>query len=528
MKTHALRTPGAADRLSYLWLALAFVLSLFALNGTWDIALAAWLYPLFLLRFVRTKRPAIAIPGAFLVNVGATGIYFHQVGFPLSLISLVEIVILASFPTLPYLIDRLVSPSIRGLVSTLIFPLSFVAADYLKSLASPFGGIGSLAYTQYGNLPLLQLLSVTGISGIVFLLTWFGSVINWAWEQHFTWPRIRKGILLYSILLALVLFGGGARLAFFQPQAQTVRVAGISFSQAVDTQAFKSAGNTLTASMSGKATQADLETIRRAFAMIDNDLLARSQREASAGAKIVAWPECGAEILQEDKPTLLAQATQLAQKTHIYLDMGLCVLSRQAPHVQDQAILIDPQGQVLWTYNKARPVPGLDPLVPGDGVVPTVNTTYGRISNVICFDGDFPYLSRQAGQAQADLMLIPSNDWRAIDPWHTQDITFRAIENGFSLVRQTSHGLAIAVDYDGRVLASSDYFATGEQVMIASVPVKGVQTIYALVGDLFAQLCMVALLILVAFALAQSYRQRTGRNTVADETAPVPEPHLVG
>jgi len=528
MKTHALRTPGAADRLSYLWLALAFVLSLFALNGTWDIALAAWLYPLFLLRFVRTQRPAIAITGAFLVNVGATGIYFHQVGFSLSLISLVEIVILASFPTLPYLIDRLVSPRIRGLVGTLIFPLSFVAADYLKLLVSPFGGIGSLAYTQYGNLPLLQLVSVTGISGIVFLLTWFGSVINWAWEQHFTWPRIRKGILLYSSLLALVLSAGGARLAFFPPQAQTVRVAGISASQTLETQAALQTGKATTAFLAGKATQADLDTLRTAFIMIDNDLLARSQREASAGAKIVAWPECGAEILQEDKPALLAQAAQLAQKMHIYLDMGLCVATRQAPHVQDQAILIDPQGQVLWTYNKARPVPGLDPLVPGDGVVPTVNTTYGRISNVICFDGDFPYLSRQAGQAQADLMLIPSNDWRAIDPWHTQDITFRAIENGFSLVRQTSHGLAIAVDYDGRVLASSDYFATGEQVMIASVPVKGVQTIYALVGDLFAQLCMVALLILVAFALAQSYRQRTGRNTVADETAPVPEPHLVG
>ncbi len=226
-----------ADRLSYLWLALAFVLSLFALNGTWDIALAAWLYPLFLLRFVRTQRPAIAITGAFLVNVGATGIYFHQVGFSLSLISLVEIVILASFPTLPYLIDRLVSPRIRGLVGTLIFPLSFVAADYLKLLVSPFGGIGSLAYTQYGNLPLLQLVSVTGISGIVFLLTWFGSVINWAWEQHFTWPRIRKGILLYSSLLALVLSAGGARLAFFPPQAQTVRVAGISASQTLETQA---------------------------------------------------------------------------------------------------------------------------------------------------------------------------------------------------------------------------------------------------------------------------------------------------
>jgi len=369
---------------------------------------------------------------------------------------------------------------------------------------------------------------VTGISGIVFLLTWFGSVINWAWEQHFTWPRIRRGILLYSSLLALVLFAGGARLAFFPPRAQTVRVAGISASQTIKTWAAQQMDNVATAFLAGKATQADLDTLHTAFTMIDNDLLARSQREASAGAKIVVWPECGAEILQEDKPVLLMQATQLAQKMHIYLDMGLCVATEQAPHVQDQAILIDPQGQVLWTYNKARPVPGLDNLVPGDGKVPTVETPYGRISNVICFDGDFPYLSRQAGQARADLMLIPSNDWRAIDPWHTQDITFRAIENGFSLVRQTSNGLSMAVDYEGRVLASSDYFTTGEQVMIASVPVNGVQTIYALVGDLFAQLCTVALLILVAFALVQSYRRRASRNTVADETASAPEPHLVG
>jgi apolipoprotein N-acyltransferase len=221
-------------------------------------------------------------------------------------------------------------------------------------------------------------------------------------------------------------------------------------------------------------------------------------------------------------------AAALARNSHIYLDMGLCVLTGQATHMRDQAILVDPQGQVIWSYDKARPVPGLDPLVPGDGKVPTVNTPYGRISNVICFDGDFPYLSRQAGQAHTDLMLIPSNDWQQIDPWHTQDITFRAIENGFSLVRQTSNGLAIAVDYDGHVLASSDYFATGDQVMIASVPTQGTQTIYALVGDLFAQLCIAGLLTLIGFALVRSRRQHATRNPVVDNTSPTPEPSLVG
>ena len=44
------------DRLSYLWLAVAAALFLFT-GGLWIIPLAAWLTPLFLLRFVRTQRP---------------------------------------------------------------------------------------------------------------------------------------------------------------------------------------------------------------------------------------------------------------------------------------------------------------------------------------------------------------------------------------------------------------------------------------------------------------------------------------
>ena len=42
------------DRLSYLWLALGIVLIAFA-TVRWTIPLAAWLYPIFLLRFVRTQ-----------------------------------------------------------------------------------------------------------------------------------------------------------------------------------------------------------------------------------------------------------------------------------------------------------------------------------------------------------------------------------------------------------------------------------------------------------------------------------------
>jgi len=32
------------------------------------------------------------------------------------------------------------------------------------------------------------------------------------------------------------------------------------------------------------------------------------------------------------------------------------------------------------------------------------------------------------------MMLDPSKDWLAIDPWHTQMSSFRAIEQGFNLI----------------------------------------------------------------------------------------------
>src|SRR4029450_2268755 len=61
-------------------------------------------------------------------------------------------------------------------------------------------------------------------------------------------------------------------------------------------------------------------------------------------------------------------------------------------------------------------------------------------------------------------------------------------------VRQDTNGLAQIVDYYGAVLASSDYFSSDPQTIVEYVPTRGVRTIYATVGDVFAWLCVAALL----------------------------------
>ena len=115
--------------------------------------------------------------------------------------------------------------------------------------------------------------------------------------------------------------------------------------------------------LSGKATQADRALARSAFTTLDDDLFARSQQEARAGAKIVVWPETsptGASILQEDEPALIQRAGALAKQEGIYLDMGLAVFlpgSGKPPFLKDEAVLLDPTGNVVWTYEKTHLAP---------------------------------------------------------------------------------------------------------------------------------------------------------------------------
>src|ERR1700694_1554262 len=66
------------DRLSYLWLAIAAALFVFA-GFQWVIPLAAWLAPLFLLRFVRTQRPLPGFLLAWLVRFAVAAVVLQGI-----------------------------------------------------------------------------------------------------------------------------------------------------------------------------------------------------------------------------------------------------------------------------------------------------------------------------------------------------------------------------------------------------------------------------------------------------------------
>jgi len=112
MSKESARTYPISDRWSYLWLAIGTLLSLFY-SGKWTIPLAAWLIPVFMIRFVRTQKVFRGIMlvwlGTYVTTVvGWWGLMPGALPIPVTLVIL-AISTLTLFG-LSYLADRLLAP----------------------------------------------------------------------------------------------------------------------------------------------------------------------------------------------------------------------------------------------------------------------------------------------------------------------------------------------------------------------------------------------------------------------------------
>lgn len=141
---------------------------------------------------------------------------------------------------------------------------------------------------------------------------------------------------------------------------------------------------------------------------------------AAGGAGIVVLPELAnsgyvfadateARSLAEpsDGPTVTGWA-ELARRLDVVIVGGFCELDPDGL-VRNSAVVVDPSGTRalyrkahLWDREKLV-------FIPGDAPPPVVDTGYGRIAVMICYDLEFPEWVRLAALGGADLLCAPVN-----------------------------------------------------------------------------------------------------------------------
>lgn len=479
---------ASASSWRWLWLAIGLVAALLATGGRWDVSLAAWVAPVLLLRFSRTSRPAIATAGVIAVSALQIAGYMVETAAPFNATTTALCLALGAVFALPYLLDRLLGGRLNDPGRVFLLPAAAALTEFAVASLLPVGAsIGVRAITQSENLALTQIVSLLGPYAIGFLIALAATVANHIWQHASRRALIGYGGAFAALMLAVMGFGE-ARLTYAsaRPPGATVKVAGVVPARALRQPAW--AGVSMAAYPPSAAALAAMATpqMRAADSVVQDALLAATRAAAAAGAKIILWSETAAPVLEADKGPFLQRVQRLARETGVYVDAAIGV-----PYARNETFLIGPDGRQIWHYRKNHPVPGMEPVAPFSNPAPVAPTPFGRLTNVICYDGDFPALTRVV----ADIMLLPGWDWPEEGYNHTMKAArLRAIENGYSLVRTDYWGLSGVFDPFGRVLGMQDTVPGKDYTMIVDVPVKGVTTPYRLTGDLFAWLCLLATL----------------------------------
>ena len=150
--------------------------------------------------------------------------------------------------------------------------------------------------------------------------------------------------------------------------------------------------------------------------------LAAIEEAAAGGAEVVVLPElvssgymfdsreeaAAAAITPEDP--LIARWCELSARHRLIIAAGFCETG--GPY--NSAVLID-HGELRAVYRKLH-LWDREKLwfTPGDALPPVLDTRVGRVSLMICYDLEFPELTRTVALAGAELLLVPTN-WPLMD-----------------------------------------------------------------------------------------------------------------
>lgn len=433
-----------------------------SLHPWWPMA---WVAPIPLLMAAfsaaRGETLILAAVAALVGNISITSYYLEVAGPPVTIV----ITILRG------VMMMITITAVRAAVvrwghwlSVFVYPALSAGIDTLAATISRHGTAGSIAYSQMNVLPVIQIASIAGTSGIVFVVSVFASAIAVAGYRRRDIAEYRFAYALSAIIVVGALGYGSARLAL-APQAPTLPVGLAVIDTAINPHA-GALGDELWVKY-GEAVAA----------------------LAQQGAKVVVLPEKIAAFDAAAAGQMRDMLANVARTNRSYLVVGVTIL--KPDHKENRAWLFTPDGQLAADYSKQHLVPGFeDAFVPGSEEA--VRTIAGdRMGVAVCKDMDFSRLGRDYASLRVRMMLVPAWDFGRDDWQHSRMSMLRGVEGGFTIARAARGGLLTVSDRYGRILGQAQSSTTPYAGIVVNAALgPGRETPYARFGDVFGWMAL--------------------------------------
>jgi apolipoprotein N-acyltransferase len=385
-----------------------------------------------------------------------------------------------------------------------------------------------LGYSQIDNFLLTSLAPYTGVYGITFVLMAGNALIAWGFLA--STPKRRTVLLISGFLAVLVLQNGD----HFAPNAAPTSAIAVLLQQNLNVNQDNSwPGDEYAAhlkqfiKLSSRTCGpylAGMPELNSQFYPVTPDCPTQP-----VSPEIILWPESPAPFQDKD-PRLLNALRTLALSMDAPVIAGTTSLDPNGARfdMYNSALFVGPDGSVAGRYDKIHLVPWGE-YIPykrffsfaknltqqaGDmthGWRRVVFATDGHSFGVfICYEEIFGDEIRLFVKQGAQVLVNISNDGWYGDtcaPWQTLNMSrMRAVENRRWLLRDTNTGITTIIDPYGRLTASVQRHALTS--LAARYGYRSDQTFYTVHGDLFAYLCGIITLGIIAATVWARLRRR--------------------
>ena len=398
-----------------------------------------------------------------------------------------------------------------GLPFIFIVPAIWTGLEWVCSWMVTGFPWGSMGYTQWNNLPAIQIASITGVHGVSFIIVLLNATIAdvlrtyLAWKKsasHFTF-HVSRCIFSHLIPIVLVI---------------TCLVYGAhTLSKPADT-----TSGIKIALAPGNVPQIekwDPEYWPQIFERYMNLVKAADAEEPD----LIILPETAlrGEIFVFEGNVYIKQLKEILADRQIYLLTGLADYTA-TPKIYNSVYLLSPTSEKLGSYSKMHLVPfgeyvpitrhlpnfiqlssGFEPGKSID-LFPIPHTENSQMGVVICFESVFPNLFRKFVNKGAAVMGILTNDaWfdgTAAPEQHLAMAPFRAVENRVAVFRCANGGISCIIDAFGRIITPPIQANDTQNFLIERIPLSDHGgTVYTRYGDWFPILCFLVSVLLVLY-----------------------------
>jgi apolipoprotein N-acyltransferase len=396
-----------------------------------------------------------------------------------------------------------------GFQTILLTPILWVSLEYLRSFLLTGFPWANLGYSQYLNLPFIQMADIIGAYGLSFVIVLVNATLFWVLHQ---WSKrlfpFREVMITALILLGFLIYGY-VKMEIVDRQMTQNPSLKIGLVQGNIDQSIKW----------DKSFQ--LETLK-----IYEKL---SFRVAEKKPDLIIWPETATPFFFQDAKEFQPLVLDIPKKTNAFLLFGTPSYKIQKGKVShyNSAYLISPSGDLIGKYDKIHLVP-FGEYVPiqdllffigslGEGIgdfksgreIFNFSLPQGKFGVLICFEIIFPDLCRRFVKRGANFLVTITNDaWfgRTSAPYqHFSIATFRAVENRVFIARAANTGITGFIDPKGRILKEGGIFT--EEAVNGTIRLSSQKTFYTLYGDVFAWCCSAFSIFLLAYALFQKSKK---------------------